>query len=164
MLKLTVRDVEVDTFFDCPVIKLSVEGTEETFRIWVGKDNGTSVVRALVGEKMKRPDQHTLFSNTIKSLGAKIEKVVLTKFVGNIFYSEIILLTKDGNTITIDSRPSDSIAIALISDAPIFATINMLESVSNGGYDIKNFDAVKTLGMKMGKEIDNNISPEDFII
>jgi len=87
--------------------------------IWIGPAEGISIAAALQKQAFPRPLTHDLLNNILKELNAKVEKVVITDIKNDTFYANIMLKAGD-NLYTIDSRPSDSIAIAIRADAPIF--------------------------------------------
>gem|GEM_PF-6957747 len=78
------------------------------------------------GEKFERPLTHNLLVNILETLGAKVERVVINDLIESTFYARIIL-NHGEKTYSIDARPSDSIAIALLSNAPIYASSHVLD-------------------------------------
>ena len=78
-----------------------------------------------------RPLTHDLLKNTISQLGATLERIVITKLEFNTFYAKLILQSKEGKPSEVDARPSDSIAIALRADAPIFVAEEVLNQVAS---------------------------------
>ena len=123
--------------------------------IWIGVSEGASIVMVLEGEKFKRPLTHDLTINLIKALGGSIEKIVISDLKDNAYYAVIVLRQGD-RTLEIDSRPSDAIALAVRTCAPIFIEDKVLElcPVINkpiSDDEVKNFE----------KEIES-LRPEEF--
>ena len=87
--------------------------------IWIGPSEGMAIAAVLAKTEFPRPLTHDLVINILKDLDAEIEGVVITDLKESTFYAAILLKTKDGQR-QIDARPSDSIAIALRADAPIY--------------------------------------------
>ena len=79
--------------------------------------------------KFARPLTHDLFASVILGFGGSLKRVVITKVVENTYYAEL-LIQRGSDLISIDARPSDSIAIALRMDAAIFTTEELLENTS----------------------------------
>ncbi len=97
--------------------------------IIVGPFEGKAISMALNGETFSRPLTHDLLYEVIKTLGAKVEKVVINDLVDGTFYARLIL-NREGQTYSIDARPSDAMAVALRAGAPIFASSTVMDTAS----------------------------------
>ncbi len=97
--------------------------------IIVGPFEGKAISMALSGETFSRPLTHDLLYNVVETLGAKIEKVVINDLVDGTFYARLIL-SREGETYSIDARPSDAMVLALKAGAPIFASSTVMDSAS----------------------------------
>lgn len=86
-----------------------------------------------------RPMTHDLLKNILLHLNATVEKIVVTDLQENTFFATIFL-DMEGDRVTIDSRPSDAIALALRTDAPIFVTQDVINNSSNLRLDQENLD------------------------
>jgi bifunctional DNase/RNase len=123
--------------------------------IWIGPAEGMAIAAVLQNHSFPRPLTHDLLINILKSTDIKVDKVVITDLKNDTFYANIIL-TFDGKSVNIDSRPSDSIAVALRCKVPIFI-------------DEKVFDICPTIHKpitdeevkKFKKELET-LRPEDF--
>jgi bifunctional DNase/RNase len=104
---------------DNPVVLLKSSEGEEVLPIWIGHAEGVAIQLSMSGEKFERPLTHDLLKVAIESLGAKLSKVAITDLANNTFFAKLYL-QRDGELIVIDARPSDSVALALRFDAPIF--------------------------------------------
>lgn len=123
--------------------------------IWIGPAEGMSIAAALQKQSFPRPLTHDLFVSIFKEMDVKIEKVIITDLKQDTFYANIIL-RKNGKSYTIDSRPSDSIAIAIRAQAPIFIE----EEIFNKCPEIRKPITEKELA-RFKKDLEN-LRPEDF--
>jgi uncharacterized protein len=98
--------------------------------IMIGQFEATSITIALEGHKPDRPMTHDLTTNLITRLGAKVLRVLIDDLWGTTYYAKIIIESQ-GETMSVDSRPSDAIALALRSDASIFVRQQILHSQGN---------------------------------
>lgn len=131
-----------------------LEGTR-LLPIWIGPAEGMAIAAALQKQDFPRPLTHDLLTNILKELEAKVEKVIITDLRDDTFYANIILKTKE-KIYNIDSRPSDSIAIAVRTQAPIFIEDKVFEKCPKIHKPITDEEA-----KKFKKEI-VNLRPEDF--
>ena len=103
-------------------------GGDKQLPIVVGSTEAQAIALALEGIDMPRPMTHDLIKDIIDSLEAKISKVIINNLSKGTFFAQIFIKTKNFSEIKIDSRPSDAIAIALKSLAPIFASKKVVEN------------------------------------
>ncbi len=96
--------------------------------IWVGQFEAWAISFALEGDAPERPMTHDLFKIILDRLGATVERVIIDDLWNETFYAKIGLVKPDGETLEIDSRPSDAIAIALRAHAPIYVAEFVLEA------------------------------------
>ena len=118
---------------------------DDTLPIWIGRPEADSIALALGKISTPRPLTHDLIKNLIEGIKLKVTKIVVTEIVDNTYYA-LIYLNKDGSEITIDSRPSDAIAVAIRTNSPIFVEDNVIE--------FKKSDELE--------EWLKNLKPEDF--
>jgi len=122
LIELTVNRVVEDANTDTRIVVLTrADGSAETFMIWVGAPEGESIRRALDTAVTPRPMSHDLVKSFGEHFGIKTERVVLTDVKSSTYYASVFLENK-GVVRTIDARPSDAIALALRSHAPIYVT------------------------------------------
>jgi len=110
------------------VIWLKERNGDRSFPIVIGIFEAFAIKRKLNDESIERPLTHDLLANTLTRLGVDVERVVVTALKGRTFYANIIL-QRDGETVTVDSRPSDAIALAVRSGAPIFVEEEVFDLV-----------------------------------
>ena len=94
--------------------------------IWIGPAEGNSIAMHLKNVSLPRPMTHDLMVTFLKSVNAKISKVVITELKESTFYASIYL-EQDGTVQEIDARPSDSIALALRASSPLFVDDSVFE-------------------------------------
>jgi uncharacterized protein len=108
------------------VVLLSEKGGQRTLPIMVGLLEAQSIAITLYEMKMPRPGVYDLMINTTEILGAHIKEVRIYKIVGGVFYSYLIL-DKEGEEISVDSRTSDALALAMRVGTPIYVDEDLLE-------------------------------------
>jgi bifunctional DNase/RNase len=101
---------------------------------------------------------HDLIKALLSHLDARVTKIVVTELKDNTFYA-LIFIDSAGKTITVDSRPSDAIALALRTDAPIFVTDEVLSKSANAGSTTLSAD--RTTPEEIRKWLEN-LNPEDM--
>jgi bifunctional DNase/RNase len=114
---------------DQQIIVLKERHGERGFPIVIGIVEIFAIDRRLKGIKPPRPMTHDLLDSVIENLGAKIEKIVINDLRSHTFYAQIHL-SLNGRTVTIDSRPSDAIALGAASGVPIYVAEHVLEKTS----------------------------------
>jgi len=95
--------------------------------IWVGQYESWAIKFALDGQSADRPLTHDLFKTALDKLGARVVKVVIDDLWREIFYAKVTIVNGENETMEIDARPSDAIAIALRVHAPIYMSEYVLE-------------------------------------
>ncbi|MBK8576566.1 MAG: bifunctional nuclease family protein [Elusimicrobia bacterium] len=123
--------------------------------VWIGLYEGGSIGMALAGQKFPRPLTHDLMLEAIKRLGAKLEKIVIKGLKDSTFFADIYI-KREGQEVVLDARPSDSIALAVRENSPIFvaedvfsACPELLKPIS--GEEVEDF-----------KKKLETMTPEDF--
>ena len=114
---------------DQQIIVLKERHGKRSFPIVIGIVEAFAIDRRLKGIKPPRPMTHDLLDGVIKILGAKIERIVINDLSNHTFYAKIIL-NSTGQTVEIDSRPSDAIALGVASNAPIYVAEHVLDKAS----------------------------------
>lgn len=114
---------------DQQVIVLKERHGERSFPIVIGIVEIFAIDRRLKGIRPPRPMTHDLLESIIENIGVKIEKIVIDDLRNHTFYAKIHL-SSNGQTIQIDSRPSDAIALGVASNAPIYVAEHVFEKTS----------------------------------
>ena len=110
------------------VVLKEKKGTR-TLPIIIGIPEASAIKLKISGIQPPRPMTHDLLKNTIEQLGATLKKVIIDRLQENTFYAKLVLNDTQGREVIVDARPSDSIALALRADCPIFTTENLLNQV-----------------------------------
>jgi len=161
MIEVTLTSLAVDSRGLPVVILEPVAPAGEARRvlpIWIGTPEATAIMLAAEGATPPRPLVYDLMTTLLTRLGVSVARVAITKLEEGTFHAEITLLTKDGEEI-IDARPSDSIALAARTGAPIFvaepvfAAAEVLDSESAGGEESQ---------LAAFHEFLDSVEPEDF--
>ena len=114
---------------DQQIIVLKERHGNRSFSVVIGIFEIFAIDRRLKGIQPPRPMTHDLMDSIIKNLGAKIEKIVINDLKNHTFYAKISL-SLNGQTVEIDSRPSDAIALSVASNVPIYVAEHIFEETS----------------------------------
>jgi bifunctional DNase/RNase len=127
MIPVRVGGLAIDERTKNPVVLLQEIEGNRVLPIWIGPMEASAIHSELMGKKYQRPLTHDLLVTIIDSLKGKISRVVITDLKDSTFFASIYLDAGAGAAVAIDARPSDSIAIALRSRAPIFIVDKLFE-------------------------------------
>ena len=172
MNQVKVASLGLDKASNTPVVILQELEGERVLPIWIGPGEASAIAMELAGMKFSRPLTHDLFTALLQGLKTELQRVVITKVIDNTYHAELIL-RRDGEVLSIDARPSDSIAIALRAKAPIYAHDSLLEQASieiqhseiePGQIPDEVTETEETGGMNAEqlKEYLKKMNPEDF--
>ena len=118
-VEMTIRGLLLDPVTQTPIVILKDVGGESVLPIWVGVYEANAIALEMEKVNTPRPMTHDLIKNVLTGLEAQVHKVVVTELREDTFYA-VIWLERSGEVISIDSRPSDALALALRVDCPIF--------------------------------------------
>lgn len=130
-VQMDVSKIRIDERRGEQVVVLKERGGNRLLPIIIGISEVTAIKMKISGIQPPRPLTHDLLQNTISQLGATLDRIVITKLEFNTFFAKLILQTKDGAKFEVDARPSDSIAVALRADAPIYVAEEVLDQVAS---------------------------------
>lgn len=133
-IRLTVQSVLSDPKTDTQIVILRDETNTEMLPIWVGAVEGNAIRFALEGIIPPRPMTHDLLKDLLEHMNIQPLKVVINEIKNNTYYATIHLLAKE-KIHTVDSRPSDAIAVALRTNIPIYALDSVLREKSSENLD-----------------------------
>lgn len=114
-----------------PIIILKDINSDTMLPIWVGAYEANAIALEIEKVSPQRPLTHDLLRNLIVEMGAQVERVIVTELRDNTFFAVIFMRNNDGETIVLDSRPSDAIALALRADCPIFVSEDVIRASQN---------------------------------
>jgi uncharacterized protein len=155
-VEMKVRGLALDPVSNMPIIILRDEEEKRSLPIWVGIFEANAIALELEKITTPRPMTHDLIKNIVESVDAKVEKIVVNDLRDNTFFA-LIHLRLGEEEITVDSRPSDAIALALRVGAPIFVDDDVVRRAKSVEVAPKESDDQEKL-----KEWLENLKPEDF--
>ena len=126
MIEVNIDSVRISLMTQNRVVVLREIGSQRYLPIWIGAPEADAITLRLQGIHVDRPLTHDLLYNTITTLGAEVEYVVVNELKNDIFYAEIVL-DMDESEIRIDSRPSDAIALAVRAEVPIYVMEQVMD-------------------------------------
>ena len=130
MQEMVIDSVRVSLEDDQRVVVLRVKkDTDRYLPIWMGPNDADAIAVKVQNVAVPRPLTHDLFCSAIGALGARIRSVAVSDLISDVFYARVNL-ELDGDCIELDCRPSDAIAVAVRSEAPILAAESVLQKAS----------------------------------
>jgi bifunctional DNase/RNase len=126
-IEMKIRGLMMDPVTNMPIVVLKDVGGDAILPIWVGIYEANAIALEIEKVTTPRPMTHDLLKNVLASLDAQVHKVVVSDLRDDTFFA-VIWLQSDGGAISIDSRPSDALALALRVDCPIFVDEEVLKS------------------------------------
>ncbi len=131
LIQMDVSKIRIDERRGEQVIVLKERGGNRLLPIIIGISEVTAIKLKISGIQPPRPLTHDLLESTITQLGAKLTRIIINKLEFNTFFAKLVLQTKEGGVEEVDARPSDSIALALRAEAPIFVAEDVLNQVAS---------------------------------
>jgi bifunctional DNase/RNase len=162
-----VQSLGLDRSSDTPVVILQELTGERVLPIWIGPSEASAIAMHLAEMEFSRPLTHDLVVSVLKGLGGVLQKVIITRVEKSTYYAELIV-QRNGEVISLDARPSDSIAVALRVDARIFAQDELLQhstiqiSEDESTAPPVDEESSKVMGPEELKEHLRRLNPEDF--
>lgn len=154
---MEIHGVSLDVVSSQPVVVLREKGTRRFLPIWIGQFEATSIMMELQGIEPSRPLTHDLLKNMVDAFGARVARIVVNDLEDGTFFARIVMDVQ-GEGFDVDSRPSDAIALAVRTGAPIFAEDKVLDEAAilqeEGEEDEQEVEKFK--------EFLESIDPEDF--
>ena len=152
--EMQVVGITIDPGTQSPIVILRDLENRNILPIWIGILEANAIAVGLEKVKLPRPMTHDLFKNVMDQLGVRLKKIEITDIKENTYYA-VLHLETGGKTLTIDSRPSDALAIAIRLGAPILVHESVIEKAvrveAEGGQDKDKWT-----------ELLEKMDPEDF--
>ena len=130
MIEMKVEGLTLDPLTNMPIIILKDLSRDKALPIWVGYFEANAIALEIEKINTPRPMTHDLLSSMISSLQAKVKHVLVNDLKDNTFFA-VISVVQNGSDMTIDSRPSDAIALALRTNSPIFVEEKVIEAAKS---------------------------------
>jgi bifunctional DNase/RNase len=126
-VEMKIRGLMLDPVTNMPIVILKDVNGNSVLPIWVGIYEANAIALEIEKVTTPRPMTHDLIKNLLVGLETQVHKVVVTELRDDTFYA-LIWLERDGQVISIDSRPSDALAVALRTDCPIYVEDEVLKN------------------------------------
>jgi len=140
-----------------PIVLLREVGGARYLPIWIGAGEATAIAFAMEGVEPQRPLTHDLLRITTETLGATVDRVVITQLRDGIFYADLVFGREAGDDVIVSSRPSDAIALAARTESPIFVSPSVLDEA---GVEIQDED--EEAEVERFRDFLEDVAPEDF--
>ncbi len=159
MVEVRLRAVRVDLQSNTPVLLLQEsEGLGRTLPIFIGAPEATAIAFALQGMDTPRPMTHDLIRDLLEALGSDVIRVVVTELQSSTYYAEIVL-RQDGSEVPVSSRPSDAVAVAVRTGAPLFVADDLMDAEGI----MLAVDEEEESDEGSDEESDDNGNPEEIV-
>ncbi len=158
MQEMVIYGVSFDMVGKQPIVLLKTQDGNKFLPIWIGHPEAAAILMKLQGANTPRPMTHDLLTEVLEQLDARIIRIAVTELRENTFYA-LITVAVDGSEIEIDSRPSDAIALAVRSGAPIFAAEAVIEE---SAIEFEHEDVNEEEVVEEFKKFLDEVKPEDF--
>ncbi len=129
MIEVTIDSIRVSLMSQNRIVVLREDEGERFLPIWIGPFEADSITMQLQGMEVHRPLTHDLLKNVIETLGAEVLHIIINGLEKNTYFARIVL-DVDGDSVEIDSRPSDAIALAVRVSAPIYVTEEVMDTAA----------------------------------
>jgi hypothetical protein len=157
--EMKVAGITVDPFTNTPIVLLKDLEDKDVLPIWIGLLEASSIATTLENINTPRPMTHDLVKNILDNLDVKVVRIEISDLKDNTYYA-LIHFVVDNKRLVIDSRPSDAIAIALRTNAPIFVEESVIKKSAKIDLSTKGDKVVTETGD--WEDILENLSPDDF--
>ncbi|MEO6866759.1 MAG: bifunctional nuclease family protein [Gaiellales bacterium] len=160
MLEMVIYGVSFDMVGKQPIVLLKTLAGNRFLPIWIGHPEAASILMRLQDARPPRPATHDVFCAAVEALGGEISQVAITELRENTFFAQVTV-TDGVNEHELDSRPSDALALAVRSDAPIFAAESI---VVESGIEFEQETVGDTDEMiDQFRSFLDDVSPDDFL-
>jgi bifunctional DNase/RNase len=126
MIEVNIDSIRVSLLSQNRIVVLKEENSERFLPIWIGPFEADAITLQLQGMEAPRPLTHDLLRSVIETLGGEVIHIVISSLERNTYYARIVL-DVNGDTVEVDSRPSDAIALAVRVQAPIYVAEEVME-------------------------------------
>ena len=149
-IEVRIRGLMMDPSTNMPIIMLKDVGSDAVLPIWVGIFEANAIASEIEKIATPRPMTHDLARNMIRHLNAQLEKIVITEIKDETFHA-VLWLKQAEESLVMDARPSDAIALALRADCPIYVAEQVMQSAKlNPGNQVEGPTADQLKGWLEG--------------
>ena len=157
-IEFKIKGLMMDPLTNNPIVVLQETSSETLLPIWVGIFEANAIALQIEKVDTPRPMTHDLMKGLLNHLDVKVTKIVVTELKDSTFYA-VIFLDAGGKVVTVDSRPSDAIALALRTDSPIFVTEEVLSKSTSTTETVLSADKSSPEDIRKWLE---NLNPDDM--
>jgi uncharacterized protein len=162
MQQMNVYGVSFDLVGKQPIVLLKTMEGNRFLPIWIGHSEAAAILMKLQNQPPPRPMTHDLVADILSQLDAQIVQVAVTELRENTFFAQVTI-RQDGSEIEIDSRPSDAIALAVRTDAPIYVADEVIdESAIEFEHDDEVDAAELETEVSKFRSFLENVTPDEF--
>jgi bifunctional DNase/RNase len=155
---MVIYGVSFDVIGKQPIVLLKTFEGNRFLPIWIGHPEAAAILIKLQGTTLPRPMTHDLLTSIINEFDAEIARITVTELKESTFYATLTLM-KDGAEIDVDSRPSDALALAVRTDAPIFAADDLVnENAIEFEREVDDTEEI----VESFRDFLESVSPDDF--
>ena len=155
-IEMKIKGLVVDPISKMPIVVLEDIHNERMLPIWIGVFEANAIALKIENIATPRPMTHDLLKNLLDELDIKVEKIVVNDVKDNTFYA-MIYCRHMNRVITIDSRPSDAIALATRAGSPVFASKELLDEAG-----VEIHDDTEEEEIERFREFLDDVTAEDF--
>jgi hypothetical protein len=163
VIEVRIASLAVDPRSNQPVIILrpldDAASNGRILPIWIGQPEATAILLALEDVDLPRPLTHDLLKNVLDALDAYVERVEITRVEDGTFYAALIVRAEE-RRMAVDARPSDSIALAVRTGAPLYVAENVMETAAVA--DEMGAEIDEEAELQEFREFLEHVDPEDF--
>ncbi len=153
-VEMKIRTLMMDPVTQMPIVVLRDSTGNSILPIWVGVYEANAIALEIEKISTPRPMTHDLIKTMLHGMDARVDRIVVNELKDDTFFATI-WVEKDGEMISIDSRPSDALALALRTDSPIFVDESVLKNSRMSGSAEKGKDEEL-------RRLLENLNEEDF--
>lgn len=171
LVEVRVQSLGLDRSSNTPVVILQELSGDRVLPIWIGPGEASAIAMQLADMTFERPLTHDLLVSVLKGMGGTLDRVVISRVEKGTYYAEL-RVQRNGSLVTLDARPSDSIAVALRVDARMYADESLLErtevEIAEDSEEAappmpaSDSDTGQPMGPEELKEHLRRLNPEDF--
>lgn len=158
MREMVIYGVSFDMVGKQPIVLLKTADGNRFLPIWIGHAEAAAILARLQDAEPPRPMTHDLIAQVVDGLSAEVARVTVTEMRDNTFYA-LIRLSTAGRDVEVDARPSDAIAVAVRTGAPIFAADDLLDE---NAIEFEHEPEDDEDMVEKFKEFLDQVAPEDF--
>jgi bifunctional DNase/RNase len=156
---VSIHGLAMDPKNNSPILLLKEDGAQRALPVWIGMYEANAIATCLAGMESPRPMTHDLLYNTVTQAGFKVTRVVITELKDTTFFAIVYLNSASGD-MELDARPSDAVALAVRSDAPIYVMEDILD---RSAVDMSTIEKEAAASQKdEWLEMLENMDPEDY--